>query len=75
MVDLTKFFGLVLILDGMGFWMLAELAVFEGLASFSVKDGRGLFGEKSIGVQEAGGILVSDQVGAVDTRASDVGNG
>ena len=35
--------------------MIAELAVFKGLDGFSVEDGKGPFGKKSIRVGESSG--------------------
>ena len=56
----TKFVGAGLIPYGMEFGMIAELAIFKGLAGFFVEYRKGLFGEKSIIVRESGGRLGSD---------------
>ena len=59
-VESTKFVGAGLIPYGMEFGMIAELAIFKGLAGFLVEYRKGPFGEKSIRVGESGGRLGSD---------------
>ena len=60
LAESTKFFGSGLIPNGMQFGMIAELAIFKGLAGFFVDYRKGPFGEKSIRVGEYDGILGSD---------------
>ena len=60
LAESTKFFGAGLIPYGMEFGMIAELAIFKGLAGFLVEYRKGPFGEKSIRVVESSGRLGSD---------------
>ena len=60
LAEYTKFFVTGLIPYGVEFGMIAELAVFKGLAGFFVEVGKGPFGEKSIRVGDSGGRLGSE---------------
>ena len=60
LTESTKFVGSGLIPYGMEFGMIAELAIFKGLASFIIEHRKGPFGDNSIRVGDSGGRLGSD---------------